>query len=396
MRAIDYSDLLKSVFDDAGMEVDSDGNPNPDGPEWHQAKRAISRGLERLWSIAFWKDLLVTRKFQWRPAYSSTESTTVGDERWFAPARKYYLALSASLPVPPAVYADGAWVDSGGVWTQCERVVTEGDPWDATVAYAVGDRVQGPIDGKTYQAIADSTGQMPPNADYWSEVVPFVPYIARAQVGIVPIGRVEGVYQRDPRVFANPGRITFEDDSTLIHVNRSDLDEVWVRYLPVVPRLTGTFYDETASYTPASIEETLIPTEGLELASNNPTYEAADSILTILSTTDLDFYPIAVVGSPGAYTLAVGSPGDDLQNYRITGSTLMVRHAIDGTWHALVVTGTAEAPVIGIGAAGDTSVGLNFRVTASKLQLSTVSRDRWHSLLLVGDPPAVGLGPAES
>lgn len=247
-----YSDILAALCDDMGWKRAVDGTPLLNDQEWHSAKRAVSRAIGAIWPRAFWRDLLNSDKRYFARNYSSTETVLAGVVRYHPAADRYYLCLQDEPLTEPAQLVDGVWEDIEGGWTQAKTAIETADAWDIATAYVVGDRVREATTGLTYQCLANHTGQEPPEGSYWGVVTPFQPAIDKFQPGKLPIGKVEGLYPVDPKVYRGARRMLFVDEADRILVRSLAQNFAWVRYMPPTPRLNGDIWSATATYGPLS------------------------------------------------------------------------------------------------------------------------------------------------
>lgn len=246
-----YSDILGALCDDMGWSRASNGSPNLGSQEWHSAKRAVSRALGLLWPRAYWRDLLTTEQRFFAPDFSATETVSAGVFRYHRAALTYYLCLQDEPLTQPAELVDVEWEDITGAWTPAELSIAQPDDWHSTESYLVGDRVHA-TDGGYFQCIEAHTDQEPPNGTYWGQLAPLIPSVDKVQTGKNPIGRVEGVYPVDPRVFRGARRMPVVEEGDRINLRMLDQDFVWVRFMPPTPRLFGDIWSSTATYQPAA------------------------------------------------------------------------------------------------------------------------------------------------
>lgn len=276
MIAAPYSDLLGAIADDMGWKRNADGSPNLDLSEFHSAKRAVSRAIADIWPMAFWRDLLESEPRAFAPDYVVGDTFTAGQVRYHPAARRYYLCLRDAPTTEPVALTDGQWVNVTGDWVEAQTSWAVSDAWDDATAYVVGDQVTDETTGLAYQCIQAHTNQDVSVADYWGQLIDFVPYVDKYQVGRNPIGRVEGVYPVDPRVHRGARPLPFLESGDRIQLRTLSPTVVWVRFMPPTPRLFGDYWDATATYQPLATSTT--PSTSVSIVASSLGYRGAAAL----------------------------------------------------------------------------------------------------------------------
>lgn len=248
MQPVPYSELLKGVFDAMGWETDGNGNPLASTEEWHKAKRALARAMERVWNYAFWPELRRTELRRFHPDWSQAEAVTAGTFRFYPPTRRYYQALQDNTGNAPAIVFGGEFETNLEYWALASRAVC-GDRWDSTDQYAQGDVVYYATTFGYFQAhTTPPIGTVPTDTDYWGAVSNLDPVIPYARAGLNPIGRVERVFDTNPNTYEDACELPFERSHLGLQIRDSVFNEVWVRFLKRPFKWTGDIYDATKTY----------------------------------------------------------------------------------------------------------------------------------------------------
>lgn len=306
MKAIAYSEILASVADELGWDAEA-----LDAVQFRQSRRAISTVLARVEEYCFWPELVLVQERTFHPEYDDAEAVAAGTVRFFPPTGEYYTALRATTGNEPASWSGGEWVINLSYWSLASRELSA-DLWEATDDYAQGDQVYDPVTFLYYQAHTNPpVGALPTNTTYWGQIEALNPCIPYTGAGLDPIGLVEGVYTRDPRVFRYDTSIPYERSAEGIQVREVGVNKPWVRFLRRPPKLVGDYYDVTASYEPVDEEDYLSPTVLPDVGEDYvywPTLAQAQAVVITASRVDL--------GSDGN-----GRPGTFLRDITYTGAT---------------------------------------------------------------------------
>lgn len=266
MRPTSYSAILSALCDDMGYERSPDGSPNLTDEQWHAAKRAVSQAIGILWPLAFWRELLEPEERWFAPDWDPDEAVVAGQVRFHRGAKGYYLCLKTTPATNPAQLVGGVWENIEGDWTSA-AIAYEGDAfWDNASVYVVGDRVTHPETAVAYQCIQGNAGQKPPNAAYWGALTPWQPAIDKFQEGKTSIGRVEGVYTVNPKVYRGARRLEFVERGDVVHLRTLEKNSAWVNFMPPTPKLTGDVWSTSAAYT--AIDDGGSGTSGVVIASS--------------------------------------------------------------------------------------------------------------------------------
>lgn len=114
--------------------------------------------------------------------------------------------------------------------------------------YATGAIVYYPTEETYYQALQESTGNLPTDTDYWEEATDFETIVDFVQAGKTPIGIVNAVTLEDPRLVPNSARVDFVRREDALQVVAVDQVSVWVRFTRREPRITGAAYSAETAY----------------------------------------------------------------------------------------------------------------------------------------------------
>lgn len=258
MRLVTYKEILRGVTDAMGWDRTTAGDPNLDSEEWHSAKRAISKSVSEIWNRMVTKDITRTEHRFYKPVYTSASIFAAGDFVYFAPAGEYYQALRDVTGVAPATLSDDTWSTNLNYWSLAEREVS-GDTFDATETYEQGDVVYYAEDNQFYQLhTAATAGTLPTDTAYWGVITAFDAYVPWVQDGLLPMGKILGVWKEDPRKFKGARPVTWEESVHGVQIKDFSLNSVWVQYVLRPPRFTGDVFDAAEAYTPASEEGTSV------------------------------------------------------------------------------------------------------------------------------------------
>jgi hypothetical protein len=236
-----------------GWEIKSDGSPNLNSQQWHEAKRAISLAAGDLWRRAFWRELLECEERWFAPTWNATELVESGTVRFHGGAKRYYLALRDAPSQPPVIFESGGWQDTIGDWTRAEIDYGTGTPWDSTKAYEPGERVNDPVQAASYECIKANTNHAPPSSEFWGLLIPFEPAVPKLGPELTPIGKTEGVYNADPSRFPGALRHAFIDQGDRLSMRSMTSSSAWVRFLRPPPAFRGDIWSADASYSPPPI-----------------------------------------------------------------------------------------------------------------------------------------------
>jgi hypothetical protein len=281
MKAISYSEVLAMVCDGLGWDPD-----NLDAYEFAQAKRAISAAIQQVYQYCFWPDLTRTEQRTFHPDYDDGEAVQAEDVRYYPPTDSYYIALRETTGNEPATKNSDTWETNLAYWALAQRTLSA-DEYDATQGYAIGDVVYDTITYSFYQChTAAAVGVGPTDAASWGVVDELDPVVPWTRVGLSPIGRVEGVYQQDPRIHRGAFRLPWDETNVGIQVRDESENNPWIRFQLRPPRFTGTTFDEDAAYTQVSEEdavttggdaETITPTATLIQWASSESYQVLEA-----------------------------------------------------------------------------------------------------------------------
>jgi hypothetical protein len=135
-----------------------------------------------------------------------------------------------------------------------ETMQSEARPYRAAYAagttYALGDEVYYPTTGAYYTALGATTGNVPTNATYWTQLTSITPAeVPYTEVSFSPIGKVRMVSATDPLAAAVARRIPATLTSTGVRLLGEQVPNVpYVWYQLRCPDLFGTTYDAATAY----------------------------------------------------------------------------------------------------------------------------------------------------
>lgn len=256
MRLVPYSEVLAGVVDAMGWGLDADGNPNLHGEDWHAAKRAISKALAIAWDDTFWTDLCRIELRRFHPVYDSGEPVAAGTFRFFPPTGLYYQALQDSTggQDPATETSPGEWETNLTYWAEAAREVA-GDNYDASRVYDQGDVCYDPVTGGFYQVhTVGPAGSDPSDTDVWGQVTALDPRVPWTQAGLLPMGRIRGVYRQNPATYRGAADVPYLETVNGLQIRDPLLNEVWVRYQIRAPKFQGAIYDPNQAYSPTDTE----------------------------------------------------------------------------------------------------------------------------------------------
>jgi hypothetical protein len=244
MRSLSYSVLLADICDMMGWNPDE-----LDARQFASIRGTVSRGLALIWDCYWWAGLCRCEKRTFAPAYSPSATYSAGDFVWLPGPARYFQALQSTTGNPPAVQSGQVWVTDLVNWADATEA-PGASWWDATITYAVGDRVQWRETGLVYQAISAGSGNLP-SGSAWAQIIPFDGFVNLLETGFTALGRVRAVYDRNPRLYAGASRLEWAMSDRGLEVF-TNLSTVWVDGLMRPHVLTGSAYDPAAAYTAAT------------------------------------------------------------------------------------------------------------------------------------------------
>jgi hypothetical protein len=238
---------FKSVIDRiAGYMAEADGLSVED---MAIAVAKINFFVRLGWLHYWWPETMSIEQRSFRPAYDG--SAVVATNEVFFPADcQYYQALQNSTGQVPANLVNGGYVANAPYWALSQGSYA-GDDWAANTVYvSTGDAisiVRNPGDGLFYQCIVGHTSDDTFNPANWGVLTPFTRSIDYEQANKTALGLVRFVWPRDPRV--NRGDIPQE------FALREDYVQVygcvnapWLEFQGRAPEFTNLIYDDSLSY----------------------------------------------------------------------------------------------------------------------------------------------------
>jgi len=210
---------------------------------WPALKQTEGRFLRDIWNRGLVFD------DEGNPILDSEGVTIVGGqvyarkaEVYYPPTGLYYLSLQDANTELPVV-ADEL---NAAYWAECETAYAAED-WAASTDYVVGDVCMSPDDALFYQCIEAHTSIASMDYSKWSELVPFVRYLARQQAGRYDIGRLLRMWDADPQDDKRAARVGWINHPSGFQVEGYG-PQVWIEYVPSPPTFTGDAWSATATY----------------------------------------------------------------------------------------------------------------------------------------------------
>lgn len=203
----------------------------------------------------WWPEWTLTEQRYYRAAWASgttygAPTATATEEIFYFPAGKYYQSLvAANTGNAPATLSGTEYVENSAYWAECAAQY-DATTWTANTAFAVGDQVVNPDNGRAYQCHTAHTSGATFDTTKFGILTPFNRYIAFEQTGLTVINQVKDAYARDPRVFPqNPGRLKQPFRSDLGIQARNDWAEfVWLEFMTLPPVFTTTPWAASTDY----------------------------------------------------------------------------------------------------------------------------------------------------
>jgi hypothetical protein len=296
MRTISFKEISAGVSGLMGWDPD-----NLDSLQFAAIRRAVSQALGDIWERYWWSDLSRVAERTFRPPYNAAATYAAGAFVWFAGSRRYYQALQETVGNAPATLSGSTWTENSQYWAEAQAQPSAG-AWISTTAYAVGDQVTWLENNLVYQCITAGTGNLP-SGSAWAEIVPFDAYVDLLEPGVVPIGRVRAVWDRNPRVYAGARRLEWAKSHRGIEVFTENVT-VWVEGLLRPHWFTGDNYDAAAAYTAADASDvsgdTITPEDTLTTDTSGIGYAGIVALRARVTHSDNQL----------AYLLYVATEGD--------------------------------------------------------------------------------------
>ncbi len=271
MKAITYGEILSRVADMSGMDPERLSTKDRAA-----CQRSISGAIAAVWEYTFWPEIRLTKQRSYAPVYDDAESVVAGSLRYFPPSSSYYLALRATTGNEPALVVAGEYTTNLSYWAMATRDL-EPDLWSSSETYSQGDQVFDPVTFLNYQAFAAPPAGTPPtDTNYWGQVVALNPSVPKFGPGLDPIGRVEGVFARDPRIHRDEPEVPYLETESGISVRDPDINYPWIVFQRRAPILTGTDWKSTDSYEPVGDEDYSAPVTSPTEASDYVFFETIE------------------------------------------------------------------------------------------------------------------------
>lgn len=205
--------------------------------DFEMLRAFMDERLRIAWEMESWPDVQRIEKRYFRPFFDASTTYAAGDQIYEPVEEKYYIALQGSTGQRPPNLE--YWAELGSSYNA--------EDYDNTKTYQQGDRVYYPQTNAYYQAHTQTTGNAPTDTAFWGKLEPFIRSIDFLQDGETPIGEVHEVTDKDPRVTYAVERIPYRiwHDSIIIVDNRNF---VWISFRKRPPELIGESWSSSATY----------------------------------------------------------------------------------------------------------------------------------------------------
>jgi hypothetical protein len=241
MLTVDFQDILENAAGFCGLDRD-----NLAASEFADLRNLANNRLRYAWAFRPWDDLERTEERFFRDIWT-TGDVTAGDELYHFGAEKYVVALVNSTNEEPFTYADDEWTLNSAYYAELEREY-EGDDWEASTAYAIGDVVRRLSDGRFYACHTPHTSGATFDATKFGLLPPFDRYVDFEQTGKTAFNEVLQVTDKDPRNFGDAREVEWRRSNNGIQI-LEERNSVWIQYWVRVPQLKGSAFDASAIYT---------------------------------------------------------------------------------------------------------------------------------------------------
>lgn len=329
MRVVPYSEVLRGVCDLMGFPVTDEGAPNLQGQDWHAAKRAISKALEEAYRAAFFTDTCRTELRQFAPEYDDTETIAAAQFRFFPPTGLYYQSLRETTGNAPAIETEpGIWETDLGYWAEAKREVGA-DNYDPTENYAEGDQVYDPDTNNVYQMHTDAVAGTDPTDDTkWGIITALNPCVPWTMPGKASMGRIAGVWERDPRKYRGALRVTWEESENGVQIKNPELNQVWIKFQLRAEKLQGGIYSLSASYAPRDDES--IVEETVAIVTDSRVFREFSTVADMIAADSTTFrfancYNFAGTDGVNSTWVKTAEPG-------LVDNAGDIRQLADGAW----------------------------------------------------------------
>lgn len=245
MRRTDYQGLLQITVGHDGMTL---GRLLVDDAA--RLRDFITLSLPIAWEMESWPELMRLEERWFRAFYDAAvtyaaPSLTAAVEVFYPLAGKYYQSLhAANLGNTPATGAD--LLENSAHWAVC--ATTYGASYWATLtAYALGDKVRNPANGREYQCITAHTSAGSFDGTKFGLLTPFEQYVGYTQSGQAEISEVVWAGNKNRRIFTTAREYPFLLTDKGVQF-RDAIASAWIEYSVRCPELTGDVWSNTATY----------------------------------------------------------------------------------------------------------------------------------------------------
>lgn len=247
MRTCDYSTVLWGSAALAGL-----GRADVGTGELALFRTFHDRRLQAAWEAHRWPDICRTEERTFRQGWSGATTYAAGAEVYDAPTGNYFQSLQAgNVGNAPTI----AGAENSAWWAACATGYAALN-WLTGSAYAVGNQVRNPSDGRYYQCISAHTAGGSFDGTKFGVLTNFDRYIGFTQSWEAnAIGEffLDGITDRNPKVTTKLQAIPFWISENGAQVGGlpsscSTRGKVWVQFRLRRPLLTGEAWDSTASY----------------------------------------------------------------------------------------------------------------------------------------------------
>jgi hypothetical protein len=237
MLTVDFQRILESAAGFAGLDRDF-----LDAEEFADLRNYAHHRLRYAWGFREWDDLERTEERIFCNVEWTTTATYLKGVVVFHRADGFYYVAVRNVAI--------AGIEPGSDLTRWGQIAESYDDvldYDAATTYAPGDRARDPNTGTVYQSAFTQTGIDFSDLTGWGALPLFDRYVAYEQTSETALGDILGVYETDPKRFANARRVDFNTSENGVQV-WEDLPFVWINYRLRIPELKGDAWDATATY----------------------------------------------------------------------------------------------------------------------------------------------------
>jgi hypothetical protein len=202
----------------------------------------LNKRAGECWERFFWPEWTIVEPRTFREPWNSASTYAALDERYYRPAQKYAVALTASTGQAPYSLSGGSYVINSAYWAEVATSYAA-DNYASTRTYVRGEFAYYP-ETDTYYALfaATSTGNAPTDATKWGELPRFKRNLEHEQAWEeTVIGEFKNIWDDDPERNADACEIKFVLASEGAIV-RGDQGRVYAEFRTRVPEWTGATF----------------------------------------------------------------------------------------------------------------------------------------------------------